>query len=914
MVKLSRIVCCATACALVFAHSGFAPAAPLIPGFERFFGDEKSDAAAGGRLLLGELNCISCHQPAKDAVQVSTKQAPILTNVGARVKPEFLRAFIADPHGTKPGTTMPDMFAGMPQQEKAKAVEALVHFLASLTESEPTQAYANIGASKRGMTAFHQVGCAVCHGQRQQGAKPSATAVPLPDLSKKYTLPSLAEFLADPLHVRPSGRMPSLNLTGPEARDIAAFLLPDVPEKAGLAYSYYEGSWQSLPDFSKLEAKATGGVEKINVAPRKRDEQFGLQFEGALPIEKEGEYTFHISSDDGSQLFIDGKLVTDNNGVHGHQTKSGKIKLAAGSYHVRIIYFENGGGQSLSAEWEGPGIARQELSNAIVAAQPEADFPSLKLKPQPELAQQGRQLFAKLGCAVCHEAESGGKKIAPSGTAPALAGIKAGTGCLAEKPAAAAADFQLSRRQRTALAAAIDAAQQLSKPLDAKSQIAATMVRMNCYACHERGGKGGVDEAQAAIFLGTQPEMGDEGRLPPHLNGTGDKLTDAWLTSILANGSNDRPYMHTRMPKFGGDNIGHLATSFVSLDRKTTAPKVSLAAKDARRAGWKMAGNKAFNCISCHTFGHFKATGVQSIDLTIMSRRLRQDWFKRYVRDPQAYRPGTRMPSSWPKDQPKSLLTNVLDGDSDRQIEAMWHFLTLGKKAPPPEGLVRPTLELIPTYEAIIYRNFIQGAGPRAIAVGYPEGVHLAFDANNLRLALLWKGRFIDAQKHWVGRGQGFQPPAGEKVLSMPDAVSFAILENKDAPWPSQKAKELGYRSRGYRLSEDQRPTFLYTVGSFEVEDFPETLETPTKTTVARRLTISTKGDSKGQLFYRAAVGGKIEKLEDGWYRVGDNLNMRLVMANGTAPILRAAGSNKELLCPIDTKGGAVKITQEYDW
>lgn len=37
---------------------------PVIPGFERFYTGEKADAARGGQLLLAELNCISCHQPA----------------------------------------------------------------------------------------------------------------------------------------------------------------------------------------------------------------------------------------------------------------------------------------------------------------------------------------------------------------------------------------------------------------------------------------------------------------------------------------------------------------------------------------------------------------------------------------------------------------------------------------------------------------------------------------------------------------------------------------------------------------------------------------------------------------------------------------------------------------------------------
>ena len=96
------------------------------------------------------------------------------------------------------------------------------------------------------------------------------------------------------------------------------------------------------------------------------------------------------------------------------------------------------------------------------------------------------------------------------------------------------------------------------------------------------------------------------------------------------------------------------------------------------------------------------------------------------------------MPSAWPAFG-KSLLPDILDGDSDKQIQAVWNYLRDGNRARPPAGLVVNTMELIPTDEAVIYRNFIQGAGARAIGVGYPEAINLAFDANDLRLALIWK-------------------------------------------------------------------------------------------------------------------------------------------------------------------------------
>src|SRR5262249_14705326 len=100
---------------------------PVVPGFERFYTAANADAATGGQLLLGELNCVSCHAP-KDAA-LGRKQAPVLDTVAARVRVGFLRQFLADPHRAKPGTTMPDLFAGDPERDRK--VEALVHFLAS---------------------------------------------------------------------------------------------------------------------------------------------------------------------------------------------------------------------------------------------------------------------------------------------------------------------------------------------------------------------------------------------------------------------------------------------------------------------------------------------------------------------------------------------------------------------------------------------------------------------------------------------------------------------------------------------------------------------------------------------------------------------------------------------------------------
>ncbi len=84
---------------------------------------------------------------------------------------------------------------------------------------------------------------------------------------------------------------------------------------------------------------------------------------------------------------------------------------------------------------------------------------------------------------------------------------------------------------------------------------------------------------------------------------------------------------------------------------------------------------------------------------------------------PAAYRPGTRMPLSFPEG--KSVLGSVLEGSADAQIKAMWLYLSEGTKGKAPSGLEGEAIVLTADKQPIIYRNFIEGLSPRGIAVGY---------------------------------------------------------------------------------------------------------------------------------------------------------------------------------------------------
>ncbi len=882
---------------------------PHVAGFERWHSG-KNVTSDAGLLLLGELNCTSCHKAEGSAAQViSIRKAPMLDKVTARIKPGYLKNFIKNPQGIKPGSTMPNLFHGLSEKEQDKIVEPIVHYLLSLHQSGPKQSYAPMGGRTRGKHLFHTVGCMACHGPKEGKGKDLPFYTPLGDLKAKYTLPSLAEFLINPLHVRTSGRMPSLNLSAQDAHDLAAYLLPDVPEKAGLAYKYYEGSWNKLPDFGAMKPKAMGAAKSIDVSYRKRNDHFGLRFEGALAISKAGEYTFHLGSDDGSWLKINNKMVVNHDGIHGYSMRSGKIRLEKGTHHVLVDIFEQAGDEKVQAEIEGPGMSRRPLAKVIMSTPISKKIAPLEFAFDPNLVAQGRKLFASQGCASCHQLREkpGAPIIANTRKAPSLTQIKAGTGCLSKTPGKSIPNYQLSGEQRQAISSVLS---RLKKPvqLSLKDKILHTMTRLNCYACHERGDRGPALET-LPLFQGTQPEMGDEGRIPPLLNGVGGKLTKEWLAHILADGTEERPYMLTNMPKFGKENAGHLQKLLEETDKLPPLARIPLNEKKAKIAGWKMVGDKGFSCIKCHSFGRFKATGVQSMDLQIMTKRLREEWFRRYMDNPSKFRPGTRMPDAWPASNGKSLLADILDGRNETQIQAIWMYLSDGIHARVPRGIVTKSMELIPFEDPVVYRNFIQGAGPRAIGVGFLEQISLAYDANDLRIALIWQGAFIDASKHWTGRGSGFQGPAGKNVLQLPEGPQVAILDAGNSPWPTMPPRKSGYQFRGYRLDAKGRPTFMYALRDIQVKDFPRPEDQATKILLKRTIELSSEKGVKNA-YLRAALANSIQALENNWYLVDGKLKIQVI--RGQASI--HGQGRKELRVLADTKGKQATIEIAYDW
>jgi len=897
---------------------------PVLPALEKLVGQAGGDPQEAGRFLLGELSCTACHAAAAELAETLVPRAgPVLSQVGLRARPEWLVRYLADPHGVKPGTTMPDVLRSLPAESRGQTALAIAHFLAAT--GTPPERSSDPQASERGKGLYHSLGCVACHAPREGAGVPVATAVPLGDLSAKYTIPGLAAFLENPHQARPSGRMPRLTNNPQEASDLAHYLVGPVevrPKNPNFRYAVYHGDFPKVPDFSQLKPVKQGESAGFQLEVAGRGNNYAIRFEGFLKVEKGGDYLFHLTSDDGGLLFINDRKVADSDGVHPPLTNTGKVRLEPGVHPLRVEFAQVGGGAELSLEYEGPGVGRQDANAAIfLTAQgpppkdPGEDSPGFELNPQ--LVEQGRGLFQSVGCANCHQFEADGKRLESQARAPALAECRPDRGCLASTPAAFEAGrtptpaWDLSEQQRQAVVGLWADGPPAPAPRAAADTavIDRHLLAYGCVACHARGRFTGPDRSHNPLFKTTIPEMGDEGRLPPPLDGVGDKLSDGWLTQVLREGAKDRPYMLTRMPRYGVEAVTALAARLVAVDRAPESPVVPLPESEirAKAVGRHLVGDKALGCIKCHTFGPHATPGIRAIDLQTMTKRVREDWFHRYMLDPPRFRPGTRMPTGFPDG--KATIRDVYEGVPSRQLAALWAYLKDGDRAALPEGLGGSVIELRPDDRPVIYRNFIEGLSPRGIAVGYPEKANIAWDANRFSLTLLWHGRFMDAAKHWEGRGPGFQGPLGDHLIRLEETIPLAFLEKAEDPWPTTPPKEQGWQFKGYRLDRAGRPHFLVQHPQLKLEDFPEPFRGASDTGIRRQLGLEATGPVEG-LWFRAATG-QIERQPDGSFLVNGLFRLKLP---GSEPVLRESQGRRELLVQPRFTAGRASLVEEIDW
>jgi len=287
---------------------------------------------------------------------------------------------------------------------------------------------------------------------------------------------------------------------------------------------------------------------------------------------------------------------------------------------------------------------------------------------------RGQRLVQESGCLNCHS----GVTLVNRFSAPELSGLandKWTQGCLsAETKDGKAPKFGFSAEQREVLKA-FGQTDRKSLTRYVPSEFAERQTRLlNCTGCH----------GQVEGF--------------PPLELLGGKLRPEWAAKFIAGEipykprgakhPKGEPWLALRMPAFKSRATllaNGLAAEHGFPPQTPTEPAVDT---ELAKLGQKLVGKDGgFSCNSCHGVGKVDALEVfesEGINFAYSADRLLPQYYRRWVRNPTSIDPTTKMPVYF--EDGKSPLTDVLDGDGEKQINAIWQYIRLGEKMPPPSS------------------------------------------------------------------------------------------------------------------------------------------------------------------------------------------------------------------------------------
>lgn len=354
-----------------------------------------------------------------------------------------------------------------------------------------------------------------------------------------------------------------------------------------------------------------------------------------------------------------------------------------------------------------PEEARDIASYLVSLKHSDAAYPDAPFMDDPQLAQRGRQLVARYGCASCHEIRSleDAPRIGTELTKEASKPMEQlDFGLLEHKakeeewythkgffehklenPAVydqgrqRAPEDQLRmpkislakddiRALTTFLLGSVDSpffgefesipASFRDIPTDQQRDIQEgwwLVKKYNCMGCHE------LEAGQKSILSGL-PRYQDpdwKEQIPPALLQEGARVNPEWLTRFLDNpslnakkeGNGVRTYLHARMPTFSfSPHEIQVLTRFFMARAAQSAPYIAeqLVPLDEqeRTLARALFTSTAAPCLKCHLVGDANRDRFATAPSFLVAReRLKPTWTARWMLDPQAISPGTAMPS-----------------------------------------------------------------------------------------------------------------------------------------------------------------------------------------------------------------------------------------------------------------------------
>lgn len=299
---------------------------------------------------------------------------------------------------------------------------------------------------------------------------------------------------------------------------------------------------------------------------------------------------------------------------------------------------------------------------------------------------EGKKLITDLNCASCHE---GLPTVDDYPKAPPLNGLTSWhhKGCLGpEEKRGKAPRLNLSTDEKKSLTPALLPALQYDT-LEAFTQRQIHSLR--CTACHSQHHTPSLlsKTHPETISLKRHPSTNDQGLIQsrPPLTHIGAMLHSDYLVQTFLGTlpERPRPWLEMRMPSFPhhatllAHGIGQLHGLLPSSASTAEAPSPQV------ELGRTLTSTTGYACTTCHAVGEQPALAafeVQGINFSLSHQRLRPDYFHQWMFHPARLIPDSKMPRYTNPEDGSALRQDILNGDSQKQFEAIRLFIQSVKK------------------------------------------------------------------------------------------------------------------------------------------------------------------------------------------------------------------------------------------
>ena len=432
-----------------------------------------------------------------------------------------------------------------------------------------------------------------------------------------------------------------------------------------------------------------------------------------------------------------------------------------------------------------------DLAGYLVQSRDEA----FEVPAAPGNPERGRALVRHSGCLACHKLTG----VESSARAPPLAGLDESGGCLAESVPEDLPRYRLTGVERQALRTFVAGYRMAPDLVPAPTfDLPRRLTQLRCRACHELNG---------------QAPTGPLAETAPSLTGIGAKLRRDWIERAIGSKTQTLDWQQLRMPSYGREHANWLADALAKASGVDPREPEQRNLSGRPQTGLDRLGvdgsRGGMGCIGCHGWGEYPSLGENGPNLFEAGSRLREPWFRLWMREPARVLAGTSMPS---------YFGGAETADSLNAIGELWAALRAAPDLSPPFGFRTVEAALgseerpVPRDGAIVIRWDMPESTAASIAVGLPGGISYCFDAGESLLRYAWRGGFVD-----LSRTLYTKKNRETNLTETAEIVGEIFFRAQSFPIRvGDKDRIPRRRFRGYRLI-DSIPEFHYEVDGVDV-------------------------------------------------------------------------------------------------